>query len=100
MIDRLLGPLGQIAASYGIPAEAQDELIQLFLGLQGETIGLLGSIGVVEVTASDPGDAERPARPQGGVGLRDGADSTQSWVHTAVEEHLVGLSPALKVAAE
>ncbi|MEY3210774.1 MAG: hypothetical protein RIT28_1255, partial [Pseudomonadota bacterium] len=100
MIDRLLGPLGQIAASYGIPAEAQDELIQLILGLQGETIGLIGSIAVADVTASDPGDAEPPARPQGGVGLRDGADSTQSWVHTAVEEHESAVAHRRKEAPE
>ena len=70
MIDRLLGPLGQIAAQHGLSPEAQDALIELFLSLQGETIGLVGSILVSEETASDSGEGDPIRRPEGGLGVR------------------------------
>lgn len=100
MIDRLLGPLGQIAAQYGVSAEAQDALIQLVLGLHGETVGLVGSVVVSEETASDSVEGDLPRRPEGGVGIRDGADSTQSWVHTAVEETETAVAHRRKEAPE
>ena len=100
MIDRLLGPLGQIAAQHGLSPEAQDALIELFLSLQGETIGLVGSILVSEETASDSGEGDPIRRPEGGVGVREGADSTQSWVHTAVEETETAVAHRRKEAPE
>ncbi|MBK7757774.1 MAG: SUMF1/EgtB/PvdO family nonheme iron enzyme [Deltaproteobacteria bacterium] len=100
MIDRLLGPLGQIAAQYGVSAEAQDALIQLVLSLHGETIGLVGSVLVPEETASDSVEGDPIRRPEGGVGVREGADSTQSWVHTAVEETETAVAHRRKEAPE
>ena len=89
MIDRLLGPLGQIAAQHGLSPEAQDALI-----------GLVGSILVSEETASDSGEGDPIRRPEGGVGVREGADSTQSWVHTAVEETETAVAHRRKEAPE